>query len=356
MEEYGNASSQHKLGFKARKAIACARKQVAKAIDCEPHEIIFTSGGSEGNTWVLHGKSRELCERERAHLITTSIEHHSVLNACKNTDVLDVTYLNPDSDGRVSVSNVESALRPNTKLVTIMFANNEIGTIQPVQQIGEMLKSHNVMFHTDAVQAVGHIPISMKKLKVDFLTASAHKFNGPKGIGFIFIRDGIAMPNYIFGGEQEFGLRSGTENVAGIVALGYALEECVQNLGEDTITQQLLVKMTIEKLKKSIPNLIINAELANRLPGILNITFENATGEAMMHLLSLKDICVSAGAACNSNKGVPSHVLLAIGKTESEAKNSIRISYGRYNTVKEVDEITSAIKSAYFKITQAKST
>lgn len=352
-EEYGNASSQYTLGMKSKRAIKHSRSQVAKAIDCEPSEIVFTSGGSEGNSWVLQS-IHDLFRGEKTHVITTNIEHHSVLNACKSLEEhgVDVTYLPVDSNGCISVAEVESALRPSTKLVSIMLANNEIGTIQPIYQIANMLHGRNVMIHTDAVQAVGHLPINVNQLNIDFLTASAHKFNGAKGTGFLYIREGISVPHYVFGGEQEFGKRAGTENVAGIVALGYALEESMSQLESEDKKQRSLVMATINGLRASIPNIIINAETADRLPGTLNVTFPNASGEALMHLLNLKGICVSTSSACNSGKDEPSHVLIAIGLSAQQAKSSLRISYGRYNTADEVDEIVRAITNAYAKIGQ----
>jgi len=352
-DEYGNASSQYSLGMKSKRAIENSRRQVAKAVGCDPAEIVFTSGGSEGNSWVLQSIPA-LFYGEKVHIITTNIEHHSILNTCRSLEEygVEVTYLPVDSNGCVSISAVEAALRPSTKLVSIMLANNEIGTIQPIRQIGELLRNRNVMFHTDAVQAIGHLAVSVKELQIDLLTASAHKFNGAKGTGFLFIRDGISLPRYVFGGEQELGKRAGTENAAGIVALGCALEENVSMLKSESEKQRSLVRLTIKGLRASIPDIIVNAEAADRLPGTLNITFSNATGEAVMHLLDLKGICVSTSSACNSGKDEPSHVLLAIGLSEQQAKSSIRISYGRYNTTDEADEIVRAITKAYAKIVQ----
>jgi len=293
-----------------------------------------------------------LFRREPIHIITSSIEHHSVLNACHALEEhgVSVTYLPVDGNGCVSVADVESALRPETKLVSVMLANNEIGTIQPISEIGKLLRAKGVMFHTDAVQAVGHIPVNVKDLQVDFLTASAHKFNGAKGTGFIYIRSGLWLPSLVFGGEQEQGKRAGTENVAGIVGLGYALAESVSHMTLESKKQTLFVKVTIDGLRAEIPDIQINAEIAERLPGTLNITFHNASGESMMHLLDLKGIYVSTSSACNSGKDEPSHVLLALGLSEQQAKSSIRISYGRYNTLEEADKIVAAIVDAYAKI------
>lgn len=311
-EQYGNASSRYSLGAKSKRAIEQSRRQVSEAIGSKPSEIIFTSGGSEGNSWVLQSIP-SLFQGERIHVVTSAIEHHSVLNTCHSLEErgVEVTYLPVDANGCVSVADVEAALRPNTKLVSIMLANNEIGTIQPIPQIGELLRRQNVLFHTDAVQAVGHIPLSVKDLKVDLLSASAHKFNGAKGTGFNYIRTGLNIPQYVFGGEQEQGKRAGTENIAGIVALGYALEESVSNIVSENEKQSSLVKMTIDGLRRTIPDIQVNAEDVCRLPGTLNITFPLASGESLMHLLDLKGICVSTSSACNSGKDEPSHVLVA---------------------------------------------
>jgi cysteine desulfurase len=356
-EQYGNASSQYSLGIHAKRAIGQSRGQVADAIGADIAEIVFTSGGSEGNSWILQGVSA-LFREEPIHIITSSIEHHSVLNAC---DILEergiaVTYVPVDSNGRVSRDSVESALRPDTKLVSIMLANNEIGTIQPIQEIGKLLRAKSILLHTDAVQAVGHIPVNVRDMQVDFLTASAHKFNGAKGTGFLYIRDGMSLPQLVFGGEQEHGQRAGTENVAGIVALGYALEESISTMVSERERLTSLLRATADGLRAAIPELLINAENAERLPGTLNVTFPHASGESMMHLLDLKGVCVSTSSACNSGKDRPSHVLLALGQTEEQAKSSIRISYGKYNTADEAEKIVAAIGSAYAKIAARRNT
>lgn len=350
-EQYGNASSQYALGLISKRAIEYSRNQVASVIGCKPSEVYFTSGGSESNSWVLQ-KIPTLYPKDKAHVITSVIEHPSILKACHALEEqgIAVTYIHVDSNGCVSEKDVKAALRPNTRLVSIMFANNEIGSIQPIPEIGEMLHARNILLHTDAVQAVGHTQINLKELNIDFLSASAHKFNGAKGTGFTYIREGLSLPQYVFGGEQEHGMRSGTENVAGIVSLGYALEENASILVSEINKQCLLVETTTNKLKSRIPSIQINAEGARRLSGTLSITFPRATGDALLHLLDLKGICVSTSSACNSGHDNPSHVLLALGLSEQQAKSSIRISYGRYNTIDEVNEIVEAIVSANKKI------
>jgi cysteine desulfurase len=351
-EQYGNASSQYSLGVKAKRAIEQARRQVATTIGAEVSEITFTSGGSEANSWVFRGLTDSFGDKSIIHVITSSIEHHSVLNACRALEVngVEITYLPISGDGVISIETVKSAIKPNTKLVSIMLANNEIGTLQPIAEIGRYLREMGILFHTDAVQAVGHIPVNIKDLQVDFLTAAAHKFNGAKGTGFLFIRSGLLLSQLVFGGKQEYGKRAGTENVAGIVALGSALEESIADMSDETMKKHSLVQVTIDKLRAAIPDIRFNGKDVKRLPGILNVTFPHASGEAMMYLLDLKGICVSTSSACNSGKDKLSHVLLALGLTEEQAKSSIRISYGRYNTQEEAEIVVANICKAYDKI------
>ena len=348
-EQYGNPSSQYSLGKIAKCAVEQARQQVAVAIGAEPSEIVFTSGGSESNSWVLSSVSN-------GHVITSSIEHHSVIDACHSLERkgIDVTYLPGDGKGCVSLDSIKEALRYDTKLVSIMLANNEIGTIQPIAEIGEYLRDRSILFHSDAVQAVGKIPVIVKKLGVDFLTASSHKFNGAKGTGILYKRNGVSLPPMIFGGEQELGARAGTENVAGIVAAGYAIGESVNNMTAMADKLLAFVQATICGIRAKIPSIIINGDENNRLPGIVNIVFDGVTGESLIHLLDLKGIYVSTSSACTSGNDKPSHVLMALGLTEQQAKSAIRISYGRYNNINEVETIVATICNAYNKILAAK--
>jgi len=350
-EQYGNASSQYSLGTKAKRAIETARQRVATAIGAEASEIIFTSGGSESNNWVLRNVA-EAYHKETVHIITSSIEHPGILNACHALELngIEVTYLPVDSNGCISVVDVEASIKPNTKLVSIMLANNEIGTIQPIAEIGELLHDRDILFHTDAVQAVGHIPVNVNELRVDFLTASAHKFNGAKGTGILYKQTKSTLSPLIFGGEQEYGLRAGTENVAGIVAAGYAIEESVMTMRETASMLNFMIDATIKGIRAQIPAMRVNGNDANRLPGIVNLCFEGVSGEALMHLLDLKGICVSTSSACSSGNNEPSHVLLALGMNEQQAKSSLRLSYGRYNTIDETKAIISAVCDAYNKI------
>ncbi|MGI6435487.1 MAG: cysteine desulfurase family protein [Syntrophomonadaceae bacterium] len=353
-EQYGNASSQYSFGATAKHAVDLARKQIASSIGAGALEITFTSGGSEANSWVLRCVA-DVYRNEPMHVITSAIEHHSVLNACHALEQggVEVSFLPVDNAGRVSVENIEAAINSNTKLVSIMLANNEIGTVQPIEEIGRLLKGKGILFHTDAVQAVGHIPVDVKSLNVDFLSASAHKFNGAKGTGILYKRSGLELSPLVFGGQQEHGLRAGTENVAGIVAAGYAIEESVGEMAERAKLLRAMVEKTVKGIKEKIPFIRINGDCENRLPGTVNLGFDNISGESLMHLLDLKGVCVSTSSACNSGKDEPSHVLLALGLSEEEAKSAIRISYGMYNTLEEVEYVASAICDAYSKIKSA---
>ena len=350
-EQWGNPSSRYSLGTRAKRAIEQARKQFAEAIGAGSDEIIFTSGGTETNNWVLQSVART-CANESAHFITSSIEHSSVLNTCRALELcgIEVTYLPVDINGRVSSNDVRAAVKPNTKLVSIMLANNEVGTIQPIAEIGRILNERKILFHTDAVQAVGHIPVDVSGLQVDFLTASAHKFNGAKGTGFLFKRSGLELSPLVFGGEQEHGLRAGTENVAGIVAAGYATEECVAIMSETANKLNDMVDSTVKGIQSKIPTVRVNGDTKNCLPGSVNLSFDGVSGESLMHLLDLKGICISTSSACASGNDKPSHVLIAMGLTEQQAKSSIRITYGRYNAIDEVAVIVAAVCDAYDKI------
>ena len=352
-EQYGNASSQYSLGAKAKRAIEQARKKVAAVIGAKPPEISFSSGGSEANSWVLRCVE-ETYRNEPMHIITSAIEHHSVLNACHSLEQsgVDVTYLPVDASGQVSTGNVKAAIRSHTRLVSIMFANNEIGTVQPIAEIGRLLKGERILFHTDAVQAVGHIPVDVNDLQVDFLTASAHKFNGAKGTGILYKRFGVGILPLVFGGEQEHGLRAGTENVAGIVAAGYSIEESVSEMADTAKRLEAMVEDTVNGIQERTPSVRVNGDRECRLPGTVNLCFAGVSGASLMHLLDLKGVCVGTSSACTSGKDEPSHVLLALGLTEQQAKSAIRISYGKYNRADEVGKVVMAVCDAYEKIVE----
>jgi len=349
--QFGNASSQYSLGVNAKRAIDQAHWQIASAVNAEPNEIIFTSSGTESNNWVLRSVVAAY-SGERVHIITSSIEHPSVINTCHMLESIgaDVTFLPVDKYGQVDIDAVKSAITPNTKLVSIMFANNEVGTIQPIAELGILFKELGIMFHSDAVQAVGHIPVDISKLNVDFLTASAHKFYGAKGTGILFKRLSANISPLIYGGGQENGLRSGTENVAGIVAAGYALEECIEKMDEETGRLRIMVRDTVDRIRNRLPNVRVNGNTEKCLPGLVNLGFECVSGESLMHILDLRGICVSTSSACHSGKDDPSHVLLAMGQTEQQAKSAIRISYGRFSIDEDVVTIADAICDAYEKV------
>jgi len=342
-EQYGNPSSLYSVGVKARKAVEAARGSIAKAINAASNEICFTSGGTEGNNWVISNYIQNA-------IITSAIEHPSVLNACGST----AFQVPVDMKGYVQTSYLFGALTPNTRLVSIMLANNEIGSIQSIVEIAHALSGKNIRLHADAVQAVGHIPVDVKSLGVDYLTASAHKFGGPKGVGFLYAKEPL-MP-LLAGGGQERGRRAGTENVAGIVGMAAALEESLTEMDETAARLKSYAALTIHNIRNNIPNAIFNGNIDDSLPGFVNVYLPGVTGESMLHILDLKGICISTGSACHSGKNEPSHVLLALGLTEQQAQSSIRISYGRYNTEEDVKEIVSAVHKAYEKIISAKAT
>ena len=341
--------------YQAKRAVEQARRQVAEAIGALPSEISFTSGGSEANSWVLRGVADSF-KNKSIHIITTTIEHHSVLNACRVLETMgvEVSYLPVDSEGVTSVESLKGAIRPNTKLVSIMLANNEIGTIQPIAEIGMFLHAQGIWLHTDAVQAVGHIPVKVDEFHIDFLSASAHKFNGAKGTGFLYMRQGLSLPNLIFGGEQEHGYRAGTENVAGIVAMGAAIAESVGEMGKNAEKLQAMIQETIMIIREHVPAVRVNGKQQARLPGTINFGFDGVAGEVLMNLLDLRGICVSTSSACNSGKSEPSHVLRALGQNEQQAKSAIRISYGKYNTIADAAAVATAVCDSYDKIVKAR--
>ena len=322
----GNASAVYGAGREARKAVEKARKQAAAAIGAEPREILFTSGGSESDNLALKGTAFALKDRGR-HLITSAIEHPAVLNTCRwlEKQGFDVTYIQPDSKGMISPDKVRDAVRNDTILISVMAANNEIGTIEPVADIGAIAHEKGILFHTDAVQAVGSIPVNVNEWNADLLSLSAHKFHGPKGIGALYIRRGARLDPLIHGGEQERGLRAGTENVPGIAAMATALKESVENIDKNTERLTSVRNKIIAGLKE-IPHSAINGDEENRLPSNVNFCFEGIEGESLLLLLDDKGIAASSGSACTSGSLDPSHVLLAIGRPHEVAHGSLRLS------------------------------
>ena len=340
LEQYGNPSSIYSIGRQARTAVETARRQVAKALDCEPNEVYFTSGGSEADNWALKGTVHLLAKQGKRHLITTNFEHHAILHTCASLEKegFEVTYLPVDSNGLVTAEQVRQAIRPDTALVSIMYANNEIGTVQPISEIAAVCKEAGVRFHTDAVQAVGHLPISVREQNITMLSLSAHKLHGPKGVGALIARKGFLPPNLIDGGGQEKGRRAGTENVSGIVGLGEAITAAVEAMEEEAPRVAALRDRLIDGLI-DLPKVRLNGDREHRLPGNVNLSFEGIEGESLLLMLDYAGICASSGSACTSGSLDPSHVLLAIGLPHEVAHGSLRLTLGDQNTAEDVDYI-----------------
>ena len=339
-EIYCNPSAAYSFATKGRIAIEEARNHAAKLIGASDMEIYFTSGGSESDNWAIKAVAESFSDKGK-HIITTKIEHHAILHTAEflETKGVDVTYLNVDEFGKISLEELENVIRPETVLISVMFANNEIGTIQPIAEIGEIAKKHGVLFHTDAVQAVGHVPIDVEKLQVDLLSMSGHKLGAPKGIGAIYIRKGTRISPLIFGGAQEKKLRAGTENIAGIVGLGKAAELAVAEMEETTKKLTALRDKLIHGILESIPDSRLNGHPTDRLPGNCNISFSYIEGESLLLLLDALGIAASSGSACTSGSLDPSHVLMAIGLPHEIAHGSLRLTIDRENTEEQVDFI-----------------
>ncbi len=341
---YGNPSSLHTVGQVAKEALEDARVRFAKCINAEAKEIYFTSGGSEADNQCIRSAALNGLKKGKKHIISTAFEHHAVLHTLKKLEKegFEVTYLDVHADGLVTAEQVAEAIRPDTALVTIMYANNEIGTIQPIREIGEVCKSAGVVFHTDAVQAAGHIPVDVKADNIDMLSVSAHKFHGPKGVGAIYCRKGILLNTFIEGGAQERGRRAGTENIGGVVSMTVALEEAVKNMAGNAVKLKKMRDRLIDGLLK-IPHSRLNGDRKMRLPANVNMCFEGIEGEGLLLLLDAKGICASSGSACTSGSLDPSHVLLAIGLPHEVAHGSLRISLSEDNTDEDVDAILKAV-------------
>ena len=343
---YGNPSSLHSVGQKAAQALADARQTVADCLGCEPREIIFTSGGSEADNQALLSAAMLGQKKGKKHIISTNIEHHAILHSLRRLESLgfEVTLLPVDEKGRITVEQVANAIRPDTCLVTVMYANNEIGTIEPIAEIGALCHEKGILFHTDAVQAAGHLHIDVKSQNIDLLSLSGHKFHGPKGVGALYARRGIVLTNLIEGGAQERGKRAGTENIPAIVGMAAALKEACANLDENAKKVAALRDRLIAGLSQ-IPHCALNGDDngANRLPGNVNFCFEGIEGESLLLLLDAKGICASSGSACTSGSLDPSHVLLAIGRPHEVAHGSLRLSLCESNTAEEVDYMLAQI-------------
>ena len=341
---YGNPSSLYSFAQKAKEALEEARQTVADIIGAQPKEIYFTSGGSEADNQAIVSMAKFGALKGKKHLISTKFEHHAVLHTLKQLEKqgFEVTLLDVHEDGVVRLEDVEAAIREDTALVTVMFANNEIGTVQPIKEIGALCRSKGIPFHTDAVQAAGHMPINVQEMNIDLLSMSGHKFHAPKGVGVLYAKKGMPLFNIIEGGAQERGKRAGTENIPGIVALAAALKESVDNMEANTAKIIPMRDKLFAELSK-IPHSKINGSLEHHVPGTVNMCFEGIEGESLLLLLDSKGICASSGSACTSGSLDPSHVLLAIGLPHEVAHGSLRLSIGEYNTMEEIDHIIEVV-------------
>lgn len=341
---YGNASSPHSFGQTARIGVEHAREQVARAINADPSEIVFTGCGTESDNTVLFGVA-ERYAKKGDHIITTNVEHHAILHSCAALEKkgIKVTYLPVDKDGLVTPEQVRDAITDKTILVSVMFANNEVGTIMPIPEIAAVCHEKGVLFHTDAVQAAGHIPIDVKAMGIDMLSISGHKFHGPKGVGVLYERKGIRLPSYIIGGEQEKGRRAGTENVAGIVGLGEALELAVTNMSETSARMTRMRDRLIEGIEATIPEVKLNGHRTKRLPNNVNFSIKYIEGESILLMLDMAGIAASSGSACTSGSLDPSHVLLALGLTHEVAHGSVRMTLGDDTTDEDIDYVLETL-------------
>ncbi len=337
---YGNPSSLHTVGQAAKEHLEDARERIAKCLNCEPKELYFTSGGSEADNQAIRSAAQNGARKGKKHIVSTTFEHHAVLHTLKKLEKegFEVTYLPVHPDGLITAEEVGAAIRPDTALVTVMFANNEVGTILPIAEIGAICREKGVIFHTDAVQAVGHIPVDVQAQNIDMLSLSAHKFHGAKGVGALYVRRGIPLNTFIDGGAQERNKRAGTENLAGIASMAAALEEACENMGKNAKKLAALRDRLIEGLLK-VPHSKLNGDRKKRLPSNVNICFEGIEGESLLLLLDAKGIYASSGSACTSGSLDPSHVLLALGLPHEIAHGSLRLSLSEYNTEEEMEYI-----------------
>lgn len=344
-EYYGNASTIYSLGAESKKAMDHARQTIADSLGAKPEEIYFTAGGSESDNWALKATAEAYASKGK-HIITTKIEHHAILHTCEYLEKrgFEITYLNVDRDGLISLDELKAVIRPDTILISVMFANNEIGTIEPIAEIGEIAKEHGVLFHTDAVQAYAQVPIHVDEMHIDMLSASGHKLNGPKGIGFLYIRKGVKIRSFVHGGAQERSRRAGTENIPGIVGLGAAVERAMRIMDSKTRKEIELRDYLIGRLENEIPHCWLNGHRTKRLPNNINFSFLFIEGESMLIMLDMKGICASSGSACTSGSLDPSHVLLAIGLKHEEAHGSLRLTLSEDSTKEEMDIVAEEVK------------
>ena len=341
---FGNPSSLHSAGQEAKEALESARERIARCLGCEPREVYFTSGGSEADNQAIISAARFGARKGKKHIISTAFEHHAVLHTLNKLEKegFEVTYLDVSEGHNVTAQQVKDAIREDTCLVTTMYANNEIGSVLPISQIGTVCKEAKVPFHTDAVQAVGHLHINVKEQNIDMLSLSAHKFHGPKGVGALYCRRGLPLVNVIEGGAQERGKRGGTENIAGIMGMAAALEDACAHIDENAAKVTALRDKLIAGLSQ-VPHSALNGDAVNRLPGNVSFCFEGIEGESLLLLLDMKGVCASSGSACTSGSLDPSHVLLAIGRVHDVAHGSLRLSLCEYNTEEEVDHILTVV-------------
>lgn len=337
-EYYGNAGGIYKLGSASKKAVIQAKETIARSLGAEPNEIYFTSGGTESDNWALKAAYETYRDRGK-HIITSKIEHHAVLHTCEYLERqgAEVTYLDVDRDGVVDLGQLERAIRPDTILISVMYANNEVGTVQPVYEIGQIADKHGILFHTDAVQAYGHLPISVADCHIDLLSASAHKLNGPKGVGFLYISKKAGIRSFMHGGQQERGRRAGTENVPGIVGFDAAVRRAVLLMDERAQKELELRNYLISRIEDEIPYAKLNGHRTKRLPNNVNFSFEGVEGESVLIMLDMQGICASGGSACTSGSIDPSHVLLALGLSHGQARSSVRLTLSDENTKEEID-------------------
>lgn len=344
-EEYGNPSSLYSFGQNSAVAIRQARDTIAECLHCRPDEIFFTSGGSEADNWAIKMGSFALRDSSKKHIISTVFEHHAVLHTLDNLEKqgFEITLLPVYENGIVKIEDVQKAIRPDTALVSVMFANNEIGTVQPIAEIGALCREKGILFHTDAVQAVGHVPVDFANMNIDMLSLSAHKFHGPKGVGALLIRKGLRFPNLIDGGAQERGRRAGTENTAGVVGMAEAMRICCTGLEETTPKIIAMRDRLIQSLLTAVPRCRLNGDAHSRLPGNVNISFEGIEGESLLLMLDMKGICASSGSACTSGSLDPSHVLLSIGLEHAVAHGSLRLTLSDETTEQDIDYMIKEI-------------
>ena len=344
-EYYGNPSSVYEFASESKKAVSNARRTIAETLGAQENEIYFTAGGSEADNWALKATA-EAYQSKGKHIITTKIEHHAILHTAEYLEKrgFEITYIGVDENGVVKVDELEKAIRPDTILISVMFANNEIGTIQPIKEIGEIAKKHGVLFHTDAVQAYGQLPINVDELHIDMLSSSGHKLNGPKGIGFLYIRKGVKIRSFVHGGAQERKRRAGTENAPGIVGYGKAAEIAAKTMKERTAKEIELRDHLIDRVLAEVPYTRLNGHRTNRLPNNANFSFQFVEGESLLILLDNNGICASSGSACTSGSLDPSHVLLAIGLPHEIAHGSLRLTLSAETTMEDIDFVVDCIK------------